>query len=411
MPIEDEAKALHEESIVIDLHCHPSLKVKLYDFDINDGEHSYKGKRWKNSPSEEFFSMQYDLPKMKEGGINAIWSSVYVIEKDFVNKSLLKIGSCALNFLGYKFSGAIENTFLGGPFLQALKLTELIEKQVKDSDNNEVKAANPKNYSEFAEYVKNGKKCIIHTLEGAHMLGRNLPSKDKYLENLETFNNHGVCSITLGHFIKNDICSPTNGIATKTKNLIGFHYDYEKFEDEGLSDTGKLVVEKMFELGMIVDLNHVTEKGRSEIFDMNINRGNSKRPLVFTHTGIRMNVTKEKLTPTIEEIKKIRECNGVIGVIFMNYWLVGKDVKPDIGIDNIVNTIKDISVICDGSFENIAIGTDMDGFTQPVDDLYCSDQMQKLTLAMLKSGIKPDDIKKVLGLNAMRVMSEGWGKI
>jgi len=98
-------------------------------------------------------------------------------------------------------------------------------------------------------------------------------------------------------------------------------------------------------------------------------------------------------------------------VIFMNYWLVGKDVKPDNGIDNIVKTIKDISVICDGSFDNIAIGTDMDGFTQPVDDLYCSNQMQKLTLAMLQSGIKPDDIKKVLGLNAMRVMSEGWGKI
>lgn len=411
MPIEDEAIALHNESIVIDLHCHPSLKVKLYDFDINDGEHSYKGKRWKNSPSEEFFSMQYDLPKMKEGGINAIWSSVYVVEKDFVNNSLLKIGSCALNLLGFKFSGAIENTFLGGPFLQALRITELIEEQIKDSDNHDIKAVNPKNFLDFAENVKTGKKCIIHTLEGAHVLGRGLPSKDKYLENLETFYLHGVCSITLGHFIKNDICSPTNGIAKKTKDLIGFHYDYRKFENEGLSDIGKLVVEKMLEIGMIVDLNHVTEKGRSEIFDMNNKRGNSRRPLVFTHTGIRPNVHGEKLTPTIEEIKKIRACNGVIGVIFMNYWLVGKDVKPDNGIDNIVKTIKDISVICDGSFDNIAIGTDMDGFTQPVDDLYCSDQMQKLTLAMLQSGIKPDDIKKVLGLNAMRVMSEGWGKI
>ncbi len=216
MSIEDEAIALHKESIVIDLHCHPPLKVKLYDFDINDGDHYYKKKKWENSPSEEFFSMQYDLPKMQEGGINAIWSSVYVVEKDFVNKSLLKLGSCALNLLGYKFSGAIENTFSGGPFLQALKVTEIIEKQVIDSDNHTIKAVNPKTFSEFEEYIKSGKKCIIHTIEGAHMLGRNLPSNDKYLENLETFYNHGVCSVTLGHFIKNDICSPTNGIAKKT---------------------------------------------------------------------------------------------------------------------------------------------------------------------------------------------------
>ncbi len=410
MSIEDEAIALHKESIVIDLHCHPPLKVKLYDFDINDGDHYYKKKKWENSPSEEFFSMQYDLPKMQEGGINAIWSSVYVVEKDFVNKSLLKLGSCALNLLGYKFSGAIENTFSGGPFLQALKVTEIIEKQVIDSDNHTIKAVNPKTFSEFEEYIKSGKKCIIHTIEGAHMLGRNLPSNDKYLENLETFYNHGVCSVTLGHFIKNDICSPTNGIAKKTKDLIGFHYDYKSFENEGLSETGKLVVEKMLELGMIVDLNHVTEKGRAEVFELNKKRNSAKRPLVFTHTGIRLNVPGEKLTPTIEEIKKIRECNGVIGIILMNYWLIGKDVVPDNGLENVVKTINDIAVICDGSYDNIALGSDMDGFTQPIDDLYCSDQMQKLTLAMLQSGIKPDDIKKVLGLNAMRVMSEGWDK-
>jgi len=408
MPVSQEAIALHNESIVIDIHCHPTLKLKLFNYDINDRIHKLIDIKVKNSPSDSLFQMQYDLPQMRDGGVSAIWSSIYIVEKGLVDNSNLKIGNCVLNFLGFKFSNAIENVFLGGPFIQALKLMEKLEKQIVNSENKSIKAKNPKNYAELEDSLNNGYKCFLHSIEGAHMLGRKLSSVDKYLQNLETLYYRGVCSITLGHFMPNDICYPVNGISPHTKKGMGFKYDYSKHAGNGLTNIGKAVIERMLELGIIVDLTHVTEKGRSDVYAINDNRGSGKRPLTFTHTGIRPNCPKEVLTPTQEEIKKIQDCNGVIGVIFMNYWLIGDESGPDIGIDNIVKTVKDIAVICGGSYDHVAIGTDMDGFTQPVDDLFSSSQMQKLTQAMLDSGINPDDIKKVLGLNAMRVLKEGW---
>ncbi len=407
MPVYEEAIALHNESVVFDIHCHPSLKVKLFKYDINDSEHKIAANRVKNSPSDEIFQMQYDLPQMNEGGVNSVWSSVYIVEKGLLEHSNLKIGSCVLNLLGFKFSNAVENVFLGGPFLQALKLMEIMEKQILSSENKSIKAKIPKNFDELSSALLNGYKCFIHSLEGAHMLGRNLSATDKYIQNLETFFNRGVCSITLSHFMPNNICSPANGISPNTVKSLGFKYNYSKHAGSGLTYTGSVVVEKMLELGIIIDLTHMTEKGRLEVFDINEKRGAKKRPLTFTHTGIRPNCTNELLTPTTEEIIKIRDCNGVIGVIFMNYWLTGNEGGPDFGISNIVKTVKDIAAIC-GSYDNIAIGSDMDGFTQPVDDLFCSSQMQKLTAALMEAGISPADIKKVLGLNALRVLQEGW---
>ena len=164
----------------------------------------------------------------------------------------------------------------------------------------------------------------------------------------------------------------------------------------------------MLDLGMIVDMNHVTPNGRKDIFEINNSRGSNKRPLVFSHNGLRRNCINEPLCVSDEEVLEIQKCNGVIGVIFMNYWLTGKEKMPDDGIENIIKTIKDIAKICGGSYDNIAIGTDMDGFTQPVDDLYIPSQMIRLTQAMLDEKISSDDIKKVLGGNAMRVLKEGW---
>jgi microsomal dipeptidase-like Zn-dependent dipeptidase len=188
---------------------------------------------------------------------------------------------------------------------------------------------------------------------------------------------------------------------------MGFEYDYSGFLNKGLTEVGKSVVNRMLELGMIVDLNHVSPAGRKDIYKLNENR---KRPLVFSHNGLRINCPHEAGTPDEDEVRIIQKYSGVIGVIFMNYWLNETEDRPDFGIANIVKTIKDIARICGGSYDNIAIGSDMDGFTNPVDDLYSAEHMPRLTQAMLDEGISENDIKKILGLNVLRVLKEGWGK-
>jgi len=408
----EEAIEIHSRATVIDIHCHPSIKVKLFNYKIYDIDHHFVFKV-DPSPTDEIFQMQYDLWQMDNGGVDGIWSSIYVVEREFADKSSLKAGVWLSKFIGLGFDELIERNTPAGPFVQAIELMHKMESQVIEAEKKGWGTIFAKNYTEFEDGLNKGKKCLVHALEGAHMLGRHYDNLQTYLDRLQSFSSEGVCSITLSHFAPNNICFPVNGISPKTKKGLGFNIDYTPFIKKGLTEVGKLVVDLMFDLGIIVDLNHITPTGRQDIFKINDDRksrGLERRPIVFSHSGIRDNCPNEMLTPTKEEIKKIQECRGVIGVIFMNYWLVGKEGMPDDGIINIVKTIKDIAKICGGSYENIAIGSDMDGFTQPVDDLYTSKHMPRLTQALLDEKITSEDIKKILGGNTLRVMKEGWGK-
>lgn len=406
----DEAIRIHNESVIMDIHCHPSLKVNLFDYKIYDVTHYVlPGIEGMPSPSEEIFQMQYDLQQMYYGKIDVIWSSVYIVEKGLVDNSSLKIGFWGVNLLGLdKIINSIERDTPYGPYVQALETFQKIETQIETARQKGYAVTHARNFSELNEAINNGNMVYIHSMEGAHMLGRNLPDANEYLNHVKTLYDKGVCSITLGHFMINNICYPVRGISPKTTRDTGFHYKYSTFENEHLLFNGKAVVDLMLDLGMIVDMNHVTPNGRKDVFEINNSRGSKKRPLVFSHNGLSRNCKNEPLCVSDEEVLEIQKCNGVIGVIFMNYWLTGIEKLPDDGIENIIKTIRDIAAICGGSYDNISIGTDMDGFTQPVDDLYVPSQMIRLTQAMLDENISEENIKKVLGGNAMRVLKEGW---
>jgi hypothetical protein len=111
-----------------------------------------------------------------------------------------------------------------------------------------------------------------------------------------------------------------------------------------------------------------------------------------------------------EEISKIHHCHGVIGLIADNYWVFGEEEKPfqdNPGIPKLIETIDYIHNIT-GTYENIAIGTDYDGFTDTSDDLRDPSQMPNLTQALLDHINDPAQVKLILGGNALRVLREGW---
>lgn len=224
MIISEEAKALHRDSLVMDIHCHPSLKVKLFEYRIYDEFHYLMGIQVKDSDSDEIGQMQYDLFKMFKGGVNSIWSSIYIVEKGLIDHSdKLSFGTWLAKILGLYFTNIIENPALGGPFKQSLNLMRRMEEQILEShlrpEAEKIKAYNPNGFSELVDHLNKNEKCILHSVEGAHMLGRNLANSYDYINNLETFFERGVCSMTLGHFMPNDICFPINGISPQTKKV------------------------------------------------------------------------------------------------------------------------------------------------------------------------------------------------
>lgn len=417
--ISDEAKRIHSEADIIDIHCHPSLKIGLYGYKIYEDTHrlsSFIGGGIPTSGHDEMFQMQYDLNNMRNGEISAIWSSIYIIEKGLIENSSLKILKSITDFFRIEsISDSVERckyplttSKCYGPYTQALEMIAKVENQIAHASSMGTSISVARSYTDLVNAMNRGEMCFIHAMEGAHMLGRNL-SVQEYFTHLETLKQRGVCSITLGHFMPNNVCLPANGISPKTRKSLNFKYDYSEFVADGLLETGKQIVNHMLDIGIIVDLNHVNAKGRSDVYAINEARGSRARPLVFTHTGVRALCRREMISPDDFEIKEIQKCGGVIGIILMKYWLCGNESTPDYGIEHIINTIRHVAQVCGGSYDNISIGTDMDGFTQPIDDLYEPSQMVKLTQAMLNAGIEEENIKKILGGNALRVMAEGWG--
>jgi membrane dipeptidase len=169
----------------------------------------------------------------------------------------------------------------------------------------------------------------------------------------------------------------------------------------GLTTFGEQVVEKMIELGMIIDIAHCTPPARKRIFEI---VGN-KIPIIASHVGAyEINPSPYNLKDW--EIKKIAETGGVSAVIFMNYWLMPHETKR--GLNFIAKTLDHFKNV--GGIDHIGIGTDFDGFTDPPDDLKDSSYLYKLTQRLIAEDYSEENIKKIWGGNALRVIRDGWGK-
>jgi len=171
----------------------------------------------------------------------------------------------------------------------------------------------------------------------------------------------------------------------------------------------------MLRIGMIVDLTHSTPLARERVYEINRSLGDNMRPLVFSHAGVQNLFEDQSNTDKLynlddDEIREIHNCHGVIGLIADNYWVFGQEEKLfeyNPVIPKLIETIDYIHGIT-GTYENIAVGTDYDGFTDTSDDLKDPSKMPKLTKALLNHINDPAQVKLILGGNALRVLKEGW---
>jgi membrane dipeptidase len=173
---------------------------------------------------------------------------------------------------------------------------------------------------------------------------------------------------------------------------------------KGLTDLGKKVVEKMVALGMLIDLSHCTPPARRQIYDI-IDASGKRVPLLASHVGAyEINPTPYNLADW--EIQRIARDGGVIGVIFMPYWLMPAESGQ--GINYISRHIQHLVQV--GGEDVVGIGTDFDGFTTPPDDLDNAAQLPRLTQRLIVDGHSEERIKKILGGNSLRMIREGWGR-
>jgi microsomal dipeptidase-like Zn-dependent dipeptidase len=384
--------------MLIDFHCHPTLKHFLFGHSPLDKGHATADLNYTNIVVTE--------EAMKEGGVQAVLAAHYLPEKpipsDWASLDAIK----PLKKYLQKHSDKIEGE---DAFAQTIGMIDAFEALFQDSET----ALIAHSYAELQVGLEAGRRVFVHTLEGAHHLGREA-SLATYLDRIRLLKEKGVAMLTLCHFYPNAVTTPTEGLPPGQKHLVGMRYVPQ---EQALTPEGHEIVTALLENGILVDLTHTNQQARREIYELNRKKGN--RPLVFSHSGVRALFRDREhphfslIAPDDDELLEIRACNGLIGVVFMNYFLCGREEKPlrddDAGEKHLLATIRHIASVT-GSFDHIAIGTDFDGMSDPPDDFYS--YRQDISALLMRSrdylGATEADIEKILKANVLRVLQNGW---
>ena len=174
----------------------------------------------------------------------------------------------------------------------------------------------------------------------------------------------------------------------------------------GLTDAGRQLVKEMDNLGMILDVTHLTDEGFKEALAI------FKGPVWASHHNCRALVDNQRQL-TDDQIKILIERKAVIGGVMdtwmlVNNWLRGVDDPYKRGA-NLEKLIDHYDHICQlaGNSDHIAIGSDLDGAygkEQSPYDINTIADLQQLQGLLSKRGYNAEDIMKIFYKNWMRFM-------
>src|SRR5256885_12948502 len=370
--VSEKAKKLTHSAIVVDTHDDTTQRLLDPKFDL--------GVRHSDG--------SIDIPRMKEGGLDGIFFSIWM-------------------------SGKVT-----GPeaVKRATAQIDAVREPVRKHPNEMVLATTA---AEVRAAKKQGKIAALMGVEGGHMINSDLGV-------LRTYASLGVRYMTLTHSIDVEWADSSTG----------------KGAHNGLTDFGKDVVREMNRLGMIVDISHVSDRTFYDALAL------SKAPMFASHSSCRAicdaarNMTDqmikdlaakggviqinyhvgflsqefraaEKKDPSINEAisKQITErcpdendeaCQLIEGdKITREFVAAGKLPKVDYTkiIEHLDHAVKLVGA------DHVGLGSDFDGANMPY-GMEDATMIPKITEALLQKGYSESDIRKILGENTLRVMSE-----
>ena len=368
--ISERARKLHFSSIVVDTHDDTTQRFLDGKFDL--GTRSSTG--------------SIDIPRMREGNLSAIFFSIWMPSKvtgpEAVDRALVQI--------------------------------DAVREQVRKHSNDMVLATTA---AEVREARKQGKIAALMGVEGGHMINSNLGV-------LRSYAALGVRYMTLTHSGNDEWADSST----------------DKPAHNGLTEFGKDVVREMNRLGVIVDISHVSDKTFYDALEV------SKAPLFASHSSCRA-ICDAPRDMTDQMMKDLAAKGGVVQINYhvgflsqefrnaekadpeinkaisaevtkrcgdnegcqliegdrltREYVEQGKLPRVEFGkiIEHIEHAVKVAGV------DHVGLGSDFDGANMPY-GMEDATKLPKLTEALLQKGYSEGDVRKILGENTLRVMTE-----
>jgi len=384
MPLSDW-QTIHQDADILDLHAHPSFNVSMF-------HRLLTSRFYPSSRAFDPFSVRTNFPRLHAGNVSVMLSIIHPPERGILQE-------CPpLKYLRYLMLSRWKRIY-ERPYIEvALDMLDQMEKASETSTNPDtgrpyIKIAHSLAELEAILAMGAGRPiAFVHAVEGGHTI-------DGKLENLQTLFERGVAYMTLAHFFENEIVPPCYPWPESIQKFGWFSFGRDI--TRSITPFGEQVVEKMIEMGMLIDVSHTTPPARKRIYEI----VGKRAPLLATHVGA-YEVNPDPYNLQDWELRKIAESGGVVGVIFMNFWLMPSESER--GINAISRTLQHF--IQQAGIEHVSFGSDFDGFTDPPDDLKDASELPKLTQRLVSDGLSAEHIKMILGANALRVLRQGWGK-
>jgi membrane dipeptidase len=368
--ISEKARKLHFSSIVVDTHDDTTQRFLDGKFDL--GPRSATG--------------SIDIPRMREGNLSAIFFSIWMPSKitgpEAVDRALVQI--------------------------------DAVREQVRKHPNDLVLATTA---AEIREARQQGKIAALLGVEGGHMINSDLAV-------LRTYAALGVRYMTLTHSGNDEWADSST----------------DKAVHNGLTEFGKDVVREMNRLGVMVDISHVSDKTFYDALEV------SKAPLIASHSSCRA-ICDAPRNMTDQMMKDLAAKGGVVQINYHVGFLsqefrnaekanpelnkaIGAEVAkrcgdnegcqlmegdritreyveqgkfPRVAYIKIIEHIDHAMKVA--GIDHVGLGSDFDGANMPY-GMEDATKLPYITEALLQKGYPEGDVKKILGENTLRVMTE-----
>jgi len=251
-----------------------------------------------------------------------------------------------------------------------------------------------------------GKISCLIGIEGGHAIENSLGA-------LRMFSNLGTRYMTLTHWRSLEWATASTDTARR-----------------GLSPFGKRVVLEMNRVGMLVDLSHVNDQTMSDALHT------SQAPVIFSHSSARALTNHARNVP--DSILKLVAANRGVVMVNFNPGFVSEAVRvygdsvtarldvlraagadsatradsmkawdaraPHATLAQVADHIEHIRQVC--GVDCVGVGSDFDGITEVPVGLEDVSKLPDLLAELLRRGWTEAEVKKVAGLNTLRVMRD-----
>jgi len=372
-----KAEKIHQEVLTVDTHTDTPLNLRDPEFDLGE----------RHNPDSSY--SRIDLPRMEEGAMDASFFAAYVGQRERTPEGHRKVHT------------------------RSVKLIESIHQSVEKYPEQAKLATTPQDaYS----LEKDNKKAIYIGVENGYALGGKLAHVKKFYD-------MGARYITLCHTSNNDLCDSST--------------DDEGPEHNGLSEFGEKVVKKMNQLGMIIDVSHISDQAFYDVLEI------SDQPIMASHSCARA-LRNHPRNLSDEMLKALKKNGGVIQICLVSDYLKKPEPQPardsafaalrekynnfedlteeemakarkewrlvqkkypkklanveDV-VDHIDHVVKTIGI------DYVGIGTDFDGGAR-VNGCQDISEIPNITRELIERGYTKEQIEKIWGGNFMRVFRQ-----